>query len=101
MISGSDGRVVTPQLLAKNRSGQVWSLWAIVSRRDRVAHRARRRPGGSTTRSPATPALASTARPGIPPPRVRSRHANRPQHCSEDVLGNWDKCPCFEERLQP
>src|SRR5215469_12807615 len=28
-----------------------------------------------------------------------SRHANRPQHCSEDVLGNWDKCPCFEERL--
>jgi len=20
---------------------------------------------------------------------VRSRHANRPQHCSEDVLGNW------------
>jgi len=92
---------VTPQLLAKNRSGHVWSLWAMVSRRDRVAHAARRRPGCSTTRSPAAPALASTARPVIPPPPpVRSRHANRPQHCSEAVLDNSDKCPCFEERYR-
>jgi hypothetical protein len=29
---------------------------------------------------------------------VRSRHANRPQHRSEDVSGKWDKCACFEER---
>jgi IS605 OrfB family transposase len=67
---------VTPRLLAKNRSGHVWSLWAIVSRRDRVAHAARRRPGCSTTpipggtgscepgppRDPASPAGAIPAR---------------------------------------
>src|ERR1700751_5851193 len=29
----------------------------------------------------------------------QARHANRPQHCSEEVFGKWDKCPCFKERL--
>jgi hypothetical protein len=69
---------VTPQLLAKNRSGHGWSLWAIVSRRDRVAHAARRRPDCSTTRSPAAPALASTARPVIPPPPAGAIPAREP-----------------------
>ena len=69
---------VTPQLLAKNRSGHVWSLWAMVSRRDRVAHLARRRPGCSTTRSLAAPALRSTARPVIPPPPAGAIPAREP-----------------------
>jgi IS605 OrfB family transposase len=69
---------VTPQLLVKNRSGHVWSLWAIISRRDRAAHAAQRRPGGSTTRSPAAPALASTARPVIPPPPAGANPAREP-----------------------
>jgi hypothetical protein len=34
-------------------------------------------------------------------PQPDPRHANRPRHCSEDVLGKWDKCPGFEERLRP
>src|SRR5215469_17084345 len=69
---------VTPQLLARNRSGHVWSLWAMVSRRDQVAHALRRRPGCSTTRSPAAPAPASTARPVIPPPPAAAIPAREP-----------------------
>jgi len=81
---------VTPQLLAKNRSGHVWSLWAIVSRRDRVAHATRRRPGCSTTRSPAAPALASTARPVIPPPPAGAIPAREPSSALfGGRLGQW------------
>ena len=54
------------------------TIGAIVSRRDRVAHAARRRPGCSTTRSPAAPALASTARPVIPPPPAGAIPAREP-----------------------
>ena len=81
---------VTPQLLAKNRSGHVWSLWAIVSRRDRVAHAARRRPGCSTTRSPAARALVSTARPVIPPPSAGAIPAREPSSALfGGRLGQW------------
>jgi len=81
---------VTPQLLAENRSGHVWSLWAIVSRRDRVALAARRRPGCSTTRSPAAPALASTARPVIPPPPYSAIPAREPSSALfGGRLGQW------------
>src|SRR5215469_9157523 len=49
---------VTPPLLAKNRSGHGWSLWAMVSRRDRVAHAARRRSLLSWHRPVTPPGLA-------------------------------------------
>jgi predicted site-specific integrase-resolvase len=65
-------------------------IGAIVSRRDRVAHAARRRPDCSTTRSPAAPALANTARPVIPPPPAGAIPAREPSSALfGGRLGQW------------
>ena len=88
-----NGGHVTFFLPERNRKKHVWSLWAGVNSRLKVAHAAHIRSGGlqSITRgSPAplrqppdgeSPALGAT---WIVP--VRLRHANRQQNCSVGVM---------------
>jgi hypothetical protein len=68
---------VTLPLLAKNRGRHVWSLWAMIARRDRAAHGALGRPGRTRPRSPAAPAVDhnSTARLVILPPHAGANPA--------------------------
>ena len=75
-VSGGDCRVSSRS--PRSYSRRIAAGWAIVSRRDRVALAARRRPGCPTTRSPAAPALASTARSVIPPPPAGAIPAREP-----------------------
>jgi len=80
-----NGGHVTLDLPARNRSGHVWSFWSCVRRRLAAAHVAHFRSGG--LKGPPSP--LPRAIPALGPTRIlpaRLRHANRPQHCSADVL---------------
>jgi IS605 OrfB family transposase len=80
-----NGGHVTLDLPVRNRSGHVWSFWSRVRRRLTAAHVAHFRSGG--LKGPPSP--LPRAIPALGPTRILPaglRHANRPQHCSADVL---------------
>ncbi len=80
-----NGGHLTFALPARNRAKHVWSFWSEVRRRLKAAHAAHARSGG--LREPPAPLLPETRALGatwaLP---AESRHANRRQNCSADVI---------------
>jgi IS605 OrfB family transposase len=84
-----NGGHVTFALPARNRAKHVWSFWSKVRTSLAAAHAAHFRCGAAKT----APPPLSPARPVVSPiwnSTVRSRGANRSQHCSESV---WPDVP--------
>ncbi|MHB1512485.1 MAG: IS200/IS605 family accessory protein TnpB-related protein [Acidiferrobacter sp.] len=89
IVPTRNGGHVTFALPARNRAKHVWSFWSKVGTTLKAAHVAHFRCGAQQTAPPPLP----PERPGLSPTwnsTVRSRGANRSQHCSESV---WPDVP--------
>lgn len=84
IVPACNGGHVTFPLPVRNRGKHVWSFWSAVRRKLKAAHAAHIRSGGlrvSTAPWRQNPTLGAT---WVLP--AKSRHANRQQHCSVDVV---------------
>ncbi len=87
IIPVRNGGHVTFSLPARNREKHVWSFWSKVRTALKAAHVAHGRSGEAT--NPPAPLISATRSVGshrsLP---AKSRHANRQQHCSADVIAD-------------
>ena len=85
LVPARNGGHVTFALPVRNRAKHVWSFWSKIQTSLKAAHVAHYRCGAhKAAPPPLTPAMRSSS--AIWSSSAKSRSANRPPHCSVDVL---------------